>query len=428
LARANEAWLRLSSPRRALAASMLLAVATLPVLSRQYIGGTSGDIKIYFRAADAVFRGAHVYRDVQFEYPIYALLWCLPPRAFSHDVESYRFAFGIEMWAFDAAIKAALLWLGLRARRGLSDLVPFLLYSIGSAAGGHVLLQRYDPVPAALSVAAVLATAAGWPLASGALVAVGAGTKLYPALLFPVLAALEWHRGRAHLQRFVVGAALATIPALIAAAWLPWWQFASVHVSRGLQVESLAASIIWALHFIGVPAAWENIKAVNSNEVTGPVAAAIAGPARLLWVMASLGAVGAAARAAWHLGSRSRATGVAVPLSYVAAVALLPIAAFVSTNIVLSPQFMLWLVPLAALVFFDTSSPAVGGAWPPLPRAAVRAGLCIVAAALMVPVFFPHREYGPGLGGFRTGVLVLRNLVLLYATWCLWSAARTMRR
>jgi hypothetical protein len=45
-----------------------------------------------------------------------------------------------------------------------------------------------------------------------------------------------------------------------------------------------------------------------------------------------------------------------------------------------------------------------------------------------VPVFYPHREYNTGLGIFRTSVLLLRNGLLVYATVCLWVAARKMGR
>jgi hypothetical protein len=102
-----------------------------------------------------------------------------------------------------------------------------------------------------------------------------------------------------------------------------------------------------------------------------------------------------------------------------AAVLLLPIAAFVATSTVLSPQFHLWLLPLAALVLVP---PPVG------PQGARRAAWCILFATVIVPVFFPHREYATGLGLWRTTVLLLRNGVLIYATVSLWLAVRKMGR
>jgi len=50
----------------------------------------------------------------------------------------------------------------------------------------------------------------------------------------------------------------------------------------------------------------------------------------------------------------------------------------------------------------------------------------IFFATVVVPTFYPSREYALGLGLWRTAVLVFRNLLLLYAAVCLWNAAREM--
>jgi hypothetical protein len=61
-----------------------------------------------------------------------------------------------------------------------------------------------------------------------------------------------------------------------------------------------------------------------------------------------------------------------------------------------------------------------------VPAAALRAACCIFAATLVVPAFYPHREYAAGLGMLRTALLLLRNGMLIYATGCLWVAVRKM--
>jgi uncharacterized membrane protein len=411
LNRLSRAWLALTPARRVVVAVILLAAATLPVLSRLALGRTAGDISVFRNGVEALLQG-FVYRDGAFEYPPYALAWFVVPHALSHDLESFRFAFGLEMWLVDAVIKALLLWRGMRARAGLGDLAPFLAYSVGGFALGHVILQRYDLVPAALTLGAALAVAGGGAFLGGVLVAVGVGTKLYPALLVPMLAVFAWRSDRRRgLVRFVSGMAIAAVPALLAAFWMPWWRFASYHLARGLQAESPLASIVWALHFFGVTAGWELVW--RAVEVTGPLASRLAGPGRVLWVAATLACLASATLAAWRMAQTSRH----VSMAEMAAVLLLPIAAFVSTNVVLSPQFHLWLLPLAALVLVP---PPVG------PPGARRAAWCIVFATVIVPVFFPHREYAAGLGLFRTAVLLLRNGVLIYATISLWLAVRKM--
>jgi hypothetical protein len=107
------------------------------------------------------------------------------------------------------------------------------------------------------------------------------------------------------------------------------------------------------------------------------------------------------------------------------AAVLLPIAAFVATNTVLSPQFHLWLLPLAALVLSTPLQDREIAREPAsAPAEALRAAWCMVAATLIVPVFYPSREYSTGLGLWRTAVLVLRNGLLIYATVCLWAGVR----
>ena len=410
LERLGRAWLALTPARRMVVAVTLLAAATLPMLTRLGLGRTAGEMSVFRNGVEALLQG-FVYRDGAFEYPPYALAWFLLPHALSDDVGSFRLAFGLEMWLVDAAIKALLLWRGMRARAGLGDFTPFLAYLVGSAALGYVLFQRYDLIPAALTLGVALAVAGGGVFVGGVLVAVGVWTKLYPALLIPVVAAFAWRDGRRGLVRFVAGMAIATVPALLAAFWIPWWRFASYHMARGLQVESPLASIVWALHFLGIPAGWEMVW--RAYEVTGPVASRLAGPGRLLWAAATLACVASATFAARRLAQTSRP----LPIAGLAAVLLLPIAAFVATGTVLSPQFHLWLLPLAALVLVPGTA---------APAGARRAAWCIIFASLIVPVFYPHRSYATGLGLWRTAVLLLRNGVLIYATVSLWLAVRKM--
>jgi hypothetical protein len=419
-------WSTLSPAARTTAAAFFLALATLPVLSRQYLGRTAGEIPIFIGGVDALMQG-RLYGDHVFEYPPYALIWFLAPYAWAAgDVESFRLAFGLQIWLFDAAIKALLLWRGIRARRTVPDrvpdLIPFVAYSLGSAALGHLLLMKYDAVPAALSLAAVLAMAGGRPLLCGATTALAAGSKVFPALFIPILAVVAWQRGRRQFRSFVLGVALAAAPLILLAVWLPWWNFVSFHAARGLEVGSLAASIVWALHFLGVDATWALIG--TSNEVGGPFANQLLGPARAFWLLATLSGLGVAIATALQRvrlkgdTTNGDALGHVTAAPAMAALLLLPLVPFVAANTVLSPQFHLWLIPLAALVLRGRKD---------LPRPAVRAAWIIFGATMIVPTFYPSREYTLGLGLWRTVVLLIRNGLLLCAAVSLVQAAREMR-
>ena len=201
---------------------------------------------------------------------------------------------------------------------------------------------------------------------------------------------------------------------------MPWWNFVSFHGARGLQAESLLASIVWALHFTGVEATWGVV--TTSHEVGGPLARALLWPGRLLWVVSTLACFGVAVATALRM-PRTRTDGL-TPVASVATLLLLTVVPFVATNTVFSPQFHGWLIPLAALVLRRTGSR--GGDVPEQAGARGVAGLrrvdhradVLPAQGIHVRAR-THANWEP---------LVLRNVLMLYAMVCLWRAAAEMRR
>jgi hypothetical protein len=74
------------------------------------------------------------------------------------------------------------------------------------------------------------------------------------------------------------------------------------------------------------------------------------------------------------------------------------VCAFVALGKVLSPQFLIWLIPLV---------PLVRGR-----RGLVATGL-LTAALVLTQVWFPQRYFDYALHGRLAGVVVLRDLVLV---------------
>ena len=405
--------------------TVLWAVFTLPFLSRLVLGQTSHDVELYWVGGSAVLQGARIYTDVVFEYPPYALLWFVGPAAVSGNLAEFRVVFGLLIWAIDAAVKGYLLWQALVSGRRVRDFLPFALYISGTAALGHFLLQRYDVIPAALSMAALLWLVRGWPATAGAVIALAIGAKVYPVLYVPVMAVYAARRSRSDVLRFAVAGAITLLPLLIAVWWMPWWRFATFHAGRGLQVESAWASVVWMLHFAGVPARWEFITAWN--EVTGPVAERLVGPATTIWVAAtglSLWRAVMAARRLFSSASDTRTRSIGdtrlasgESVSSLALLMLMPVLSFVAFSPVLSPQFHLWLLPWCALGLVSKNLPALDASL------ARRAIWCIFLATLIVPVFYPSKTYTHGLDIGRTAALVFRNGLLIYAAACLWVSA-----
>lgn len=404
----------LASTFRVPAAVALWLLGTLPFLTRLGNWRTSQDLEHYMATAHAALAGARIYTDVPFEYPPYALAWFIGPAALARDLGEFRVSFGLLILAVDAAVKAGLLWAGVRERDRPPDFLPFFMYTLATAALGHFLLQRFDVIPAALSCAALLALSGGWTATAGVTIAIAAGTKVYPALLLPVMAAFVWRRGDGSVRRLLVGVAAGWLPLVGASLWAPWWNFAAFHSGRGLEVGSFWASIVWLGHFAGVPARWEFV--VAWLEVTGPVAAWLVDPARAVWVAATLGSVALATRAAARCHPDDQT--VTTRLSLLAGLTLLPVTTFVALSLVLSPQFQLWLAPVAAIGLAGRRRVDLLTGTLDLRRAIA----CIFVSTFLVPAFFPSPTFDSGLDLGRTMVLLLRNVLLLYAAWSLARA------
>lgn len=373
--------------RRGLLAGALLLVSALPFLAT-VLSRVLGDTGVYANAARALREGAGLYGQVPFEYPPYALLWFLVPPA--EEPRSFQVVFNLEMLALDLAIKGMLLLEGHRQGRGLRALLPFAVWTVSGWLQEYVFLRRFDLAPAAMTVGAALLMLRGRFLLSGVLLAVGMGTKVYPVLLLPVAAIAAWREGR--LGRLVAGGVLGLAPLVALAFVWPWWNFASFHAARGLQVESLPAALLWlGHHAAGWPVTWRCLP--TWDELGGPMAQALLPWVRAIWMGVTAGS--ALLGAAVFL-RRPRPDFTAQVEALV-----LPVLAFAAFNFVLSPQYHIWFMPLAALLM-------VGRA----PRVAV---LLLVATAL-IPLFYPSRGYHQGLSAARTLALVARDL-LLVAAW-----------
>ncbi|HEY0552496.1 MAG TPA: glycosyltransferase 87 family protein, partial [Verrucomicrobiae bacterium] len=219
----------------------------LAVLLGSMKGQVHGDVRLYHQIAVSIWHGQMPYRDFVLEYPPYAIPFFLPPGIFS-GLDYYKIAFAWEVLALDALVKVVLLWLGLR--HGKRVLLPMICFSLGCAFNHYFYLQRFDLVPAAISLAMIVAFWKKKPFLAGVLLAFGAGVKLYPVLFLPPLLALAWRQRRA--VRFMAGVGTGLLPLALLTLVMPWGRFLSFHTGRGLQVESIYAALLWFLHHFGL--------------------------------------------------------------------------------------------------------------------------------------------------------------------------------
>ncbi|MGB7979493.1 MAG: hypothetical protein WCF36_01730 [Candidatus Nanopelagicales bacterium] len=238
-----------------------------------------------------------------------------------------RIGFVVLFLAFDALIMAMASVQASRTQRyggvRLWALLPLLV--------GPLLLARFDVVPTAFAVAAVLL--AGRPALSGALAITGGWLKAWPVL---VLAALR----RSALPRAAAGALAASVLIAVAltATMTDPWSFLTGQRDRGLQIESVAAWPFLVGRALGAPV--EVVYRYGAHEVDAA------------WV--GLVASGATVSTAVLLGivavQRLRGALEQIPGADVALAAVL---FSVVGSRVFSGQYFIWLLGLATVCLGD---------------------------------------------------------------------------
>ena len=360
-------------------------------------GGRAGrpgitDTPVYRTYGERMAGGDMPYRDFVVEYPPGALAPFVLPALVSSSAHGYDIAFKTLMVLALIAV-TVLVVLSLVALRGSTSRIAL---SVGALLAGTVLLgsfalTRFDLYAAAVTLAAVCAILHRRRALGPALLGVAIATKLYPAVLLPLLVVRTWRsEGRAAALR---GLALAVGTAL--AIYLPFAIVAPEGVARSiwrqlgrpLQIESLGSGVLLALHHaFGMPLAWASSS--GSQNLTGTVAGVAATLTTLVGVAALL--------LVWVRFARGDATGDARFARYAAAA----VVAFVAFGKVVSPQFLVWLLGVVVLV---------------QGRRGITAMALLLAACALTRLWFP-RTYWELVKQFdptASWLVLVRDLVLV---------------
>jgi hypothetical protein len=318
------------------------------------------------------------------QYPPGAGLLMLVPRLFS---VGYGEAWVGLMLAVDFV---GFLLLARLARRSENE-PGVWVWLLGIPLLGIVPLLRFDLVPTVIAIGAlvVIHRRPGW---FGALAGLGAAIKIWPALLLLG----EWDRRRLLRATLAAAAVVGLVFLVSTIAFGDATRFLSHGGGRGLQEESVG-SVPWQLAQILGGDPYPREVRFGAWEIVGPGASAVT---FLLKAMAFAALAGAAAWW-WYRGKairegRTELAEDSVSRDFIFAVVLL----VVVTSPVLSPQYMVWLLGLAAVVLSAGPTPLRRAAW-----------IVVGAAALSA-------------AGIRSPeVILLRNLALLFAAT---DAAATM--
>ncbi len=256
---------------------------------------------------------------------------------------------------------------------------------------------RFDLVPAVLAIGALVVIHRR-PTWFGALAGLGAMVKAWPiALLFG-----EWDRRR--LLRACAGAAaaVALVFAISAIAFDgDQLNFLKEQNGRGLQVEAVA-SLPWHLNQYATGEEPHTALRYRAWEIESGTADTIADLLKWLSLAALIGGgVWWWARARGIRRGREDLSEPAVSRDFVFTVVLL----LVVTSRVLSPQYMIWMLALAAVVLTAKASALKRPAW-----------TVIVAALVTTSSYGAMGAYGTSFNVYGSPfIMLVRNLLLLFA-------------
>ncbi|MCX6401164.1 MAG: glycosyltransferase 87 family protein [Propionibacteriales bacterium] len=386
--------------------------------------GVGFDLK-YYRESLGDF-GADGVTGTLREYPVPAFLALAAPYALLSlaGATSYYSLFVIVLAVgLDATFLRALLH-----RAGAADVttpgtlggisLPAVVWLAAVPAIGSLTYARFDLLPGVLIGLALLALVDA-PRRAAVLGALATGAKYWPALVLPTLAAPRSSRLRVLAAGAVTGAALVVV-SLVLGGWDRIMSPLDYQGDRGLQIESVAATpamVRWAAGpgdhdvFFSKALAWE----IDGPGVSALITVSTVATAGLLLAMVAL----------WVLAWR-RLGDVRDSLPATIWLTLAAVSAFVVGGKVLSPQYLIWLLPAACAGLALLDDPAEQ-------RRLRRWTAVLLVAAVITHVVFPHGYHElidhTTWSGAVVALLLVRNLLLVgLCGYALVSATRLVRR
>jgi uncharacterized membrane protein len=364
------------------------------------------DTPVYRHYGSAIDRGDVPYRDFYVEYPPAALPTFVLPAIHDPSGRTFDRRFDWIMLVCGAALVGVTALALTRLDRSTIEMAAALGFvAVSPLLLGPVLLSRFDLWPTLLMAGALAAALAGrFRLAAGVL-ALGFAAKIYPALLLPLLLADAWRRRGRHEALVCAG----LFVAIALAIFVPFavlspggvWRSLFEQGNRPLQLESVGAAVLLAAHHLfglGVTMSSGH----GSQNLSGWLPNVVAALQSVVQVVAVV--------AIWVWFARGEATKERLVRATAAVVV-----AFVALGKVLSPQFLIWLVPLV---------PLVRG----------RRGLAAVSvlglALVLTQTWFPYRYWVFALhfDEVASWTVLVRDLVLLVLLGILLAPSRPALR
>jgi hypothetical protein len=366
------------------AASQFLIGAAFLARYSKWMAGPHTNIDLYLSFANRTLGGEIPYRDFDVEYPIFALPLMIVPRLFAKGLGGYLVAFSIEMALINA------LTVSMVGRKILRDgghlLGGLAWYTLFIALLCPLIFTRYDLAPTMLGFAAACLWSSGWHSWGGLAAGVGVLMKVFPgACVLPAVVREASTIRRTHLRGTLslVGITIVGLVTWMIVGGPGFFNSLKYHTSRGIEIGSIYSGLVIMLEKAAGsrPEILFNFGAYHLSGAWADRLTPLIFPIQMVSIATVI--------------LMYKRSNYADELRYAAASLL----AFAIMGKVLSPQYLIWLIPFMA---------SLGGRIGRLARPLFAAS-CF-ATSLIYPVYFD------ALILLRDGpvvLLLIRNALML---------------
>lgn len=370
------------------------------------------DIDLYHKYGNlVVLDQALPFRNFYLEYPPFAVAFfgwpSLVENLFRADLpDRYLLLFQLQFFFITTALLFVMwkLLQKLYAKSNFSLKMAALTVTVFLSI--YYIFGRFDIGPTFLVALAFYLIFSDRPVLGGVVLGLGAAAKLYPALYLPLLLIYFWCGRQERRYAFQIWAGfgvanlIVTLP-FIVFGWSGMLNFLEYHSQRGIQIESYYASVIWVGNKLGMANISTEVDH-GSDNIISDWSPALSQLSTYVIVVGLL----AIYACAWWVASRAKQKKQEP--EWLLQSALVITIWFIISNKVLSPQYMLWLLPFVPAIRFNKI-------W------------LLWGTLLLSTIAYPFMSKAVhNLDALPLDIILARNVFLLaFFCWQLWDFIRS---
>lgn len=398
--------------------TVLLAIAFIGYLIAIYVLDIETEvIRDRFPDADQLFNG-----DIPItEYPPLSLIFFVIPRIFFSDPFGYNIGYVIMI--FVITIVGLHLMRRTAESLNMNPVWAMTIYSVLIALLLEYVADRYDIIPAVMTLASFYFFINKKMPAAFIILALAMMTKLYPAILLPIyliiyMAERDWKGFATGTVWFLIGAAVVALPCLLIEPDLIMG-FMGYHSVRPLEIDSFAATLIYPFSLFGLTDVWiqasTDAGSYGSDNLRGPLCDAVAPwltPIMMVLIVLFI---------LWYGNVRYRLEKVDERAFVLSAAIFISLMIFILVGKVLSSQYIIWVIPFLALSLLLMKDHKLK--W--------RIFWLSVATVVLTQINFAYTYLvtggGESISSLSIIMILVRNLMLLAITLLLLKEIRNVR-